>query len=105
MRLELAVEGWAELGSTEEQGQGEGREMVVIKMVRMEVGRNNKMLTVLINVNNKYLNNTNLILTLSKMPTPEETNIISRYLEEWFYLYYFSHLIHILHLLYIPIFL
>ena len=54
MRLELAVEGWAELGSTEEQGQGEGREMVVIKMVRMEVGRNNKMLTVLINVNNKW---------------------------------------------------
>lgn len=38
----------------EEQGQGEGREMVVIKMVRMEVGRNNKMLTVLINVNNKW---------------------------------------------------
>lgn len=54
MRLELAVEGWAELGSREEQGQGEGREMVVIKMVRMEVGRNNKMLTVLINVNNKW---------------------------------------------------
>ena len=54
MRLELAVEDWAELGSREEQGQGEGREMVVIKMVRMEVGRNNKMLTVLINVNNKW---------------------------------------------------
>lgn len=45
MLLELAVEGWAELGSREEHGQGEGREMVVIKMVRMEVGRNNKMLT------------------------------------------------------------
>ena len=48
MLLELAVEGWAELGSREEHGQGEGREMVVIKMVRMEVGRNNKMLTPLL---------------------------------------------------------
>lgn len=54
MRLEPAVEGWAELGSREKQGQGEGREMVVIKMVRMEVGRDNKMLTVLINVNYKW---------------------------------------------------
>ena len=54
MQPELVVKGWAELGSREEQGQGEGREMLVIKMVRMEVGRNNKMLTVLINVNNKW---------------------------------------------------
>lgn len=54
MRLEPAVEGWAELGSREKQGQGEGRETVVIKMVRMEVGRDNKMLTVLINVNYKW---------------------------------------------------
>lgn len=54
MRLESAVEAWAELGSREKQGQGEGREMVVVKMVRMEVGRNNKMLTVLMNVNYKW---------------------------------------------------
>lgn len=54
MRLESAVEAWAELRSREKQGQGEGREMVVVKMVRMEVGRNNKMLTVLMNVNYKW---------------------------------------------------
>lgn len=39
----------------------------------------------IINVSNKNLNNTNLILTLSKMPSKEETNIVSKYIEEWFY--------------------
>lgn len=39
----------------------------------------------IINIDNRFLNNANLTLTLNKMPTPEETNIISRYLEEWFY--------------------
>ena len=70
MQPELVVKGWAELGSREEQGQGEGREMLVIKMVRMEVGRNNKMLTVLINVNNRSEEHTSASHTLaSRMPS------------------------------------
>lgn len=45
MRLEPAVEGWAEFECREEQRQGEGKEIDLIKIIRMEFGRNNKALT------------------------------------------------------------
>lgn len=44
MRLEPAVEGWQNL-SVGKSRDGEGKEIDLIKIIRMEFGRNNKALT------------------------------------------------------------